>query len=157
MQFFGFIRRYRLMKIISHNKPYSWLQWPVTIEGFKDLRLHVTAKFFGTAKINPIMVNNLLSSFYPIKPKYLFIHWSAEIFYGKDGTPAYVLELVEAPSIMAITHRAFDLIADDYAPYRPHITIPEDLWGEIAHDQLDVSAQDITFGELELHLGTPNG
>ncbi len=140
------------MKLINHDKPYSWLQWPVTLKGVDLPSLHVTAKFFGSAQIDPEDVDISLNHRYPLNARYRDIVWVPVKF----APHIYVLELTEAPLAMQAFHNLFSLIKDDYPEYRPHITVPHDLWYKILTEELTPKDFNLTFGEIELWLGTPN-
>lgn len=142
------------MKIVEHDKPYSWLQWPVKLTGM-ETDLHVTAKFFGKAKIDVGAVLQKIRNLYPIQEKYKDIEWEPAIF--GNGEDVYVLELTRYPSVMDRVHDLFDLVNDDFPEYRPHITIPKGSWDAVKEGKITPQQVDLTFGVIELHLGKPNG
>lgn len=141
------------MKIIKHTKPYSWLQWPIKMVGDNlENKLHITAKYFGAAKIDASVVIEKISNLYPLQEKYRDVDWTPVIF----DEIYFVLELTQYPLVMERTHELFSLIEDDYPEYRPHISVSGSLWDEIKNKNLKPKDLQLTFGEIELWLGTPN-
>jgi hypothetical protein len=137
------------MKIIEIDKPYSWLQYPVTMSTFKSDTLHLTIKYFGNVKINPYKVERLVRKFERYKLADLKkIEWTTQMF---GETP--VLELYRYPAWINRLHEQFDLIADQFPSYRPHISISQEYWERARSEIHRPYEVDLKIGGLELFLG----
>lgn len=143
------------MKLIEVDKPYSWLSWPVTLKNCKEPSLHLTLKFFGHAKIEPAVVEEVLANqprIEGIDVQWLRqrLTWVPEIFSG----PVHVLEFNNAyTSLIRRIHSEFALIKDQFIPWRPHITVPYDYWNCVREERLTPSSEELTFGPIELYWG----
>ncbi len=147
------------MKIVQHDKTYSWLQYPVSLD-FQGavVNAHMTVKFFGNVPINCYAVERMVATHEnkPLERPMGFVKslaWFDEIF-TKDGKDVYVLEFYRYPSWLTTLHQKFDLIRGDYRIYRPHITLPEEVVATIANMRLRPWDVNLQFKELELQLGT---
>lgn len=139
------------MKTINTDKPYSWLQWSVELGGFSG-EAHVTAKFFGRAKISAHAVEELLLTSVA-KSRELRSHlfwWEPRVF----GVDTPVLEFTTYPRELWDIHDLFKLIEDDFKPWRPHITVHQSYWERISETGASPLDEGLGFGELELYLGT---
>ncbi len=142
------------MKIIElPGKAYSWLQWPVTLKSLTQesecLQAHLTAKFFGRAKID---VNYVLEK---VRPYDAFLDsqwvaWNPVMF----SNITYVLKLTTMPTTISYVHALFGLIEDQFKPYQAHITVPQLYWELVKKKKLTPQDVNLQFGELELCLGT---
>lgn len=140
------------MEVIQFaDKEYSWLQWPVKLKNCKKESLHITAKFFGRAAVNPDSVTKLLEDCDDIILNFRTHHfnWKPEIFHDL----VYVLELVRHPYTMDYVHGRFDLINDQFKPWRPHISVPKDYWDFVNKTMLTPELEEIEIGPLQLCLG----
>jgi hypothetical protein len=143
------------MKIVNVDKPYSWLQWPVTLKSCDESGLHLTTKFFGKAKVNPESIREMMQHFgplpsamHPCLPEASDYRWEA----AKFGD-ALVLELTQYPIGIVYAHARFSLIQDDFTPFGPHITVPRGYWEKVVREKLTPQDEKLCFGALELCLG----
>ena len=136
------------MKIVEINKPYSWLQLPVTLDGLVMSNPHLTLKYFGRVPLDPLAISKRVD-----KNMYLptdKIVWRAEIFNGL----ARVLELTQYPAALISAHETFSIIKDQFEPWRPHITVPLEYWNVIRDGGQTPQEMNLRFGTPELYLGT---
>lgn len=145
-----------MIKVIKRDKSYSWLQWRVILPGLYGPSAmenpHVTAKFFGNAKISAEGVQQVLSAYplYNVTPSSInLMEWVPQKFQD-----SHVLELIHYPKRMQLIHDAFPVIEDQFTPWRPHITVPKPYWEFIKATGATPQAELLVFGELELYLGT---
>jgi hypothetical protein len=138
------------MKTISTDKPNSWLQLPVSLRGCKDPDLHLTVKYFGRAQINPVVVAAKIKHDI-LKPGDFRspIEWTPTTF----SDLFYVLELTKYPMVLAWMHSHFTLIADQFPPWRPHITVNKEYWAWVRDTKANPVSENLQFGEPELYLG----
>lgn len=134
------------MKIIEHVKPYSWLQWPLRLKNCNE-SVHITAKYFGKADIDPWAIDRRMRGNFFL-PHDQF-EWRPELF--SDIIP--VLELVRVPAALLSVHHSFDVIRNDFFPYRPHITVPKEYWAWVNLNKIKIQEELILIGEPELHYG----
>lgn len=136
------------MKIIEFaNKPYSWLQWPVTLNGCPKTTLHITAKFFGAVKID----RNAIIGRLPLQE--VMWHTREFLWYPTIFSGGHVLELIRFPKEMLEFHNRFDLVMDQFTPWRPHISVSRDYWIKVDSEGLTPESENMTLGEIELCLG----
>jgi hypothetical protein len=138
------------MKIVHVNKSYSWLQWPVTLKSCDAPRLHVTAKFFGSAPINPFAIIDRVPGQFLFVPFVEQISWRPEIF----NDIVHVLEFTRFPEFMTGLHDEFAVFADQFPSFRPHITVPKVYWDKVNNEGLSPIDEKLAFGPLELCYGT---
>jgi hypothetical protein len=138
------------MRVIELPKPYSWLQWPVTLKGCPKEHLHITAKFFGDAPIDRLAVIGRV-------PLQQVIWFAEEFVWAPAGfSGQHVLELVKCPEEIWNIHNRFDIIKDQFTPWRPHITVTREYWARVQLEGLTPESECLSIGELELCLGTVN-
>lgn len=135
------------------EKNWSWLQWPVTVKTYAEpnpIQLHVTAKFFGDANIDRLAIIGRI----PLQRTMWFAGeflWTPTIF-----ARGHVLELVKYPAELLEIHQRFDIIEDQFKPWRPHISVPREYWIKVDSQGLTPEMEELTFGEIELCLGRVN-
>lgn len=137
------------MRVIEvPEKNYSWLQWPVRLNHFAGTGLHITAKFFGSIPID----RNAVIARVPLQESLWFsneFQWSREMF-----SQHMVLELTKYPPAMRDIHNRFDLIEDEFKPWRPHITVTREYWQSVHAFGFTPESEKLTIGEIELCIGT---
>lgn len=136
------------MKVIEVEKPYSWLQWPVRLKNCPEPKLHITAKFFGQAAIDPNYVRLIAQNTRLSYEDVAGLTWSHELFAGLT----HCLELHGVPSTMIAVHHAFGLIRSDFTPWRPHISVPTAYWEQVVANQWTPKSEELLIGDLELCL-----
>ena len=149
--FVGSLAKGNNMKIQYYpSKPYSWLQWPVSLRTCPR-QLHITAKFFGETNLDPMAIKKRIDRLNRGMVISIFT-WERKLWNSKD----YVLEFKTYPSAMNYLHEMFDFIRDDHEPYRPHVTVPYEYWCRVDSEGLTPRGEKLTLGELELCIGTLN-
>ncbi|MDH4163295.1 MAG: hypothetical protein OEW15_11500, partial [Nitrospirota bacterium] len=144
-----------MKRVTFPTKPYSWVQFPVTMKGF-DKPAHLTLKFFGGAEIDHYAVEqrcgthahqmlNMKLAEFVWEPKF----WSSP----HDHANYYVLAFVKYPSILGFMHKTFDLIRDPYIPWTPHITVTKEYFLLVEDQAFTPQECQLVFGEAELCLG----
>lgn len=136
------------MKTIIVEKPYSRLQWPVTLKNCKEPKLHITAKFFGRASIDANYISMIVQRARLSHDDVAGLSWTTNLFAGLS----HALELHDVPSTIIAVHHAFPLIKDQFAPWRPHITVPKDYWEQVVANGWTAQSEELQLGELELCL-----
>lgn len=137
------------MKILEVPKPYSWLEWPVVLKGCSKPQLHITAKFFGHAPIDPDAVKRALGVTASPLALASVQEWQPLIFHEL----CHVLILTKRSPIFDYVHDRFELIKDDFTPYRPHITVPKEYWEKVCANDLKPAREILEIGALQLCLG----
>jgi hypothetical protein len=125
----------------------SYLYWPVSLEGLDDL--HITYKFLGDA---PVSLNEVKDLFYRNGyPRYPVVYeWQPEIFETQNDGATKVLEFTKFDPKMAELRKHLDhLRSDDYPAWRPHITVPEDVWQVIKDNNLKLADVDLRVKPME--------
>ncbi len=136
------------MKLFKIDKPYSWLQWPVTVLSCTQ-DLHITAKFFGSIELDESAIEIRIDKGLFL-PNRLF-EWKPTIF----GDYTYVLELTRVPPALFAVHSTFSIVKDQFTPWRPHITVPKDYWELVKEKNLTPQSEMLRLGEIELYLYSP--
>jgi hypothetical protein len=136
------------LNIITVDKPYSWLQWPVSLLNYEDGHPHVTAKFFGKAKISGYFLSKELSIFEDTHFRSTDFVWLPKMFQEN-----FVLELIGYPAILHHVHHKFDLIEDQFFPFKPHITVSEFYWNLVKDNNLTPEKEEFKLGNLEFCKG----
>lgn len=121
--------------------PFSYIYWPVNLRDPNTGELvqdaHITAKFLGNPKNPPSVskVEILIANFHKTIPlQEMMFH--PTIFDTPFGEK-FVLE-IEPNETMWRIHGCFDsLREDDFPTFRPHITLPEDIWKRVVKSKLD--------------------
>lgn len=149
-----------MKRVFYPDRAHSWLQLPVTLKGLDTkINPHLTIKFFGATEIDvyaverrasPVLhetMNEALAEFV-WEPKL----WSSPGMY----TNHYVLAFTKYPTMLAIQHKMFDLIKDQYIPWTPHITVTKEYFLLVEDQGFTPAECKLEFGEAELCLGGPN-
>lgn len=139
----------------KYDKPkFSYLYWPVVIPGYSGVEdeLHITAKFLGNDKFKHAEVFNLImDKLQSVNPSDL--EWEAVEFDTKNDGKVKVLEFKKFPSHMQEVHDALNsLRKDDYPNYRPHVTVPEALWGAVKETKKQPLDVGMAIGPIELKV-----
>lgn len=139
------------MKIIYTAKTFSYLRWPVNIGMIELKGLNITAKFFGQAVIDPRVVEKIIRDFDVSGLEYstFDFKWTPEIFFGL----AHVMRLTDYPKTFLEVHNLFEIFQDDFVPYKPHITLPIDVWTSFKMNGYTPRQVALQIGELELVMG----
>lgn len=138
------------MKTISTPKLYSWLQLPVSLRNSTDADLHLTVKFFGAVRVNPVVVATKLKYYiFRVGEFRSPVEWVPTIF----NDIVYVLEFTKYPMDLAEAHGQFSLIADQFSPWRPHISVPLKYWEWVKETKANPISENLQFGEPELYIG----
>lgn len=139
----------------KYDKPkFSYLYWPVVIPGYSgvDDELHITAKFLGTDKFKHAEVFDLIKD----KLQHIDLNaleWEAVEFDTKSDGKVKVLEFKKFPQHMQDVHDALhSLRADDYPNYRPHVTVPAELWGAVKETKKQPLDVGMAIGPIELKV-----
>lgn len=141
--------------VYDPQKSNSWLEWPVKLKGLADIyNPHITAKFFGKARIDPKVVERRCEASKPFVPwKALQFEWETKIWTGHDNEKYFVLLLTKYPTQMLELHKGFDLILDQFTPWQPHISVPK-AYFFLVEDQAFLPYQcDLEVGDPVLYIG----
>lgn len=146
-------------KVLKLSKKYekgstSYMYWPCTIN-LCDRRLHVTAKFFGDIPLTVEEVRNALLHIEDIDAPINVseIEWEPVVFATKNDGAVAVLELKKYPRIFDQIHYALEKFRrDDYASYKPHITVSQEDWERVEQEKLTPDQADLQFMPLELSI-----
>lgn len=138
-------------------KPFSWLEWPVTLKGLAEMhKAHITCKFLGPAVVDPKVVERLLGarSDRPWRPSEF--EWDTRIWTGHDEAQYHVLALTKYPKMMYHAYKQFDLIKDSFQPWVPHITVPKAYFYLVEDQRFTPENCQMEVGEITLCLGGEN-
>lgn len=146
-----------MKKVFFPTKPFSWIQFPVTLEGYPvGKHPHLTVKFFGQADVDPHAIEkdvgpiefDLRAEDFSWAPKF----WSSP----HDHANYYVLALTKYPRALDFLHGRFDILRDQYIPWTPHITVTKEFYLMVDDQGLTPEDCKLEFGEIELCLGSPS-
>lgn len=136
------------------EKPYSWLQFPVTLKGL-EADAHMTLKFFGEAAINHYAVEKKLT-IEPAMQDWEF-DWKPQFWNSPFTHQNYwVLAFTKYPAALDRMHDLFDIINDEHKPWIPHITVSKKYFLLVEDQGFTPVDCELKFGEVELCLGGPN-
>lgn len=142
------------MKVIYHNKPYTWLSFKADIPAYPSEKLHLTVKFFGRAEVDPQVVALTAYTIEDrIMRKGLGVVKNMAWRPAKFDTGKYVLEFYRYPPCFDTLHNKFKLVLDQYPIWRPHLTVTEEFTKYIEKEKLRPYDVGLTFGDLELWVG----
>ena len=122
----------------DEHKKTSYLFWPVLLNGEE---YHITTKFFGESQVTLDDICELLSGY---DNKLGFVpEFTPTSLHTKEGE-VKVLEIKNAPNRIYEMHDMLGILhKDTYPTYRPHITVPEELWQKVKDENL--SAMQLNF------------
>lgn len=143
----------------------AYLAWPVRLSGRVE-EFHITAKYLGTIEQLPYVnmncaepdpVGDVLDEVLKrIRPHHLpgIIDLSGCVWMPTKFNPVtHVLVLSGLNGIYYDKQaRLASMRPDDYPEWRPHITVPKDLWTEIKKRHATLSAVVESTGPLTLYV-----
>lgn len=129
---------------------FTYLSWECKLPLLSEKSFHLTAKFLGTIAVDSSEVQNKIKG---IKTSITEqVTWQTTVFNTPRG-PVYVLELTHFPPQLNQIHDALaSLYPDDHPTYRPHITLPKELWEQINTQEMTPEQAGLVFGQLELRV-----
>lgn len=129
---------------------HTYLFWPVKVGGHGDL--HITAKYLGKLDIDPKEIAKAIEGI-PTDVDVSQIEWEPVVFDTKNDGQVKVLQLVAFPENMKRIHDALEKFRkDDYDSYKPHITVPDELWNEVNDNAASAMDYDIEIDPLSLKV-----
>ncbi len=144
--------------VYAPEKSYSWIQWPVSLKGLSPLyKPHLTFKFLGTALLDPPAVKRrIMVDMHHTLPVQEFA-WEPQFWTSPiSHTNHYVLAFVKYPRALDLWRISFDIIKDEYIPWRPHISVPNEYFLLVEDQHFSPLECELRFEEIELVLGGPN-
>lgn len=114
---------------------FSYLSWQCSLSEPGCDSLHITAKFLGTVPVTKEEVLQLIGSDVPTTVDADAVDWVAEEWDTKNDGKVKVLRLTKFPWNMSAIHEALaPLRDDDYPEFKPHITVPAEVWAKVKGD-----------------------
>lgn len=117
----------------------NYVYWPVILNG---RQYHITLKYLGDVDVKPDKVLAALKPFKTLLP--LFYDWEPVVF-NSGNEIHYVLEFTKFAALIPEMHDALNFRPDDFPTYRPHITVPKDVWDKAEKFEL----ADLYTGRLQ--------
>lgn len=150
-----------MKRVFFPDKPYSWLQLPVTLKGYPENKnAHLTVKFFGATDLDHLAIEKRVDHHAlhkALNQQLDEIVWEPKFWSSPhDHGNYYVLAFTKYPLILAFVHQAFDAIKDPYIPWIPHITVTREYFFLVEDQSFTPKECELVFGEAELCLGGPN-
>ncbi len=111
-----------------------YLGWQLTLlPPYEHVKAHITLKYLGEGSFDVRDIARLLRG-HELDFALNSYFWSAEKF---DTTEHYVMMFFDVNPGLYETRRAVErLRKDDYAVWRPHVTLPKEIWMEIEKHNL---------------------